>query len=248
MSDFQESLDALCAAIPRLGDILMEIGFDKWSRAHCPGKRYHYMTSNSAESMNSLSKHPQKTPITQLIDFFRQSVKKWFYGRRNEGIQGKHLLTEWTHKRIQAKVDNSHSWMVAGIGLNSFNVEDGRKRGLVDFSNGTCSCRVLQVSGLPCGHVIAVSRFLGEPDCGHYAMSCYSNEVYKSTYEEQINSIPHKSDCEVPDGLVDMQPPHITKRQAGRPKKINESYRKERNPLPHTAVSAERMGILMLVV
>ncbi|KAJ0691487.1 putative MULE transposase domain-containing protein [Helianthus annuus] len=115
MSDFQESFDALCAAVPRLRDILIEIGFEKWSRAHCPARRYHYMTSNSAESMNALSNHARKIPITQLIEFFVQSVQKWFYDRRKEGIQGEHFLTPWAQKKIRGKVEGSRSWVVAGI-------------------------------------------------------------------------------------------------------------------------------------
>ncbi|KAJ0441112.1 putative transcription factor interactor and regulator CCHC(Zn) family [Helianthus annuus] len=122
--------------------------------------------------------------------------------------------------------------MVVGIGLNNFDVEDGGKRGLVDFSNGTCSFQVWHVPGLPCGHVIAVSRFLGETDCGHYAMSCYSNEVYKSTYAAQINPPPHKLEWEISDGMVDLQPLHISKRQASRPKENKRILSRGEEPTP----------------
>ncbi|XP_022032921.1 uncharacterized protein LOC110934032 [Helianthus annuus] len=232
LSDFEESFNALCAAVPRLRNTLTTIGFEKWSRAHCPVKRYHYMTSNSAESMNALSKHSRKLPVTQLIEFFRQSVQKWFYDRRNQGIHGEHLLTEWAVNKIQHKIENSRTWTVTGVRVNSFEVEDGKKRGFVDLANGTCTCRVWQLSGLPCGHVIAVSRFLGESDCGHYSMSCYSNEVYKATYAEEINPIPHKSEWEKPDGLLNLQPPNITKRQSGRPKENKRILSRGEEPTP----------------
>ena len=176
------------------------------------------MTSNSAESINSLSRFSRKMPITQLIEFFRESVQKWFYDRRLQGMQESHSLTQWAQKKILKKIEGSRTWTVAGIRVNSFVVDDGGKRGVVDFSNRSCSCRVWQVSGLPCGHVIAVSRFLGEPDCSHYAFSCYSNEVYKKTYEESINPLPHRSEWVIPEGLGSVLPPNITKRQSGRPK------------------------------
>ncbi|XP_022014464.1 uncharacterized protein LOC110913956 [Helianthus annuus] len=48
--------------------VLTNIGFCRWARAHCPGNRYHYMTSNSAESINSLSRFSRKMPITQLTN------------------------------------------------------------------------------------------------------------------------------------------------------------------------------------
>ncbi|XP_022042361.1 uncharacterized protein LOC110945030 [Helianthus annuus] len=167
MSDFNESFNALCLAVPRIRQVLTNIGFGRWARAHCPGNRYHYMTSNSAECINSLSRFSRKMPITQLIEFFHESVQKWFYDRRLQGMQESHSLTQWAQKKILKKIEGSRTWTVAGIRVNSFVVEDGGKRGVVDFSNRSCSCHVWQVSGLPCGHMIVVSRFLGEADCCH---------------------------------------------------------------------------------
>nr|GEW11401.1 transposase, MuDR, MULE transposase domain protein [Tanacetum cinerariifolium] len=43
---------------------LVDAGFDKWSRAHCPGNRYNYMTSNSAKCIHSLTRVVQRVPIT----------------------------------------------------------------------------------------------------------------------------------------------------------------------------------------
>jgi len=40
------------------------------------------LTSNSAESMNAMSKDARKLPVTTLVDFFRASLHKWFYERR----------------------------------------------------------------------------------------------------------------------------------------------------------------------
>ncbi|XP_022013727.1 uncharacterized protein LOC110913190 [Helianthus annuus] len=212
--------------------VLTNIGFGRWARAHCPGNRYHYMTSNSAESINSLSRFSRKMPITQLIEFFRESVQKWFYDRRLQGMQESHSLTQWAQKKILKKIEGSRTWTVAGIRVNSFVVDDGGKRGVVDLSNRSCSCRVWQVSGLPCGHVIAVSRFLGEPDCSHYAFSCYSKEVYKKTYEESINPLPHRSEWVIPEGLGSVLPPNITKRQSGRPKENKRILSRGEEPVP----------------
>ncbi|XP_021974580.1 uncharacterized protein LOC110869648 [Helianthus annuus] len=232
LSDFNESFNALCLAVPRVRHTLTSIGFGRWARAHCPGNRYHYMTSNSAESINALSRHSRKMPVTQLLEFFRQSVQKWFYDRRLQGIHEKHLLTQWAQKKIFKKIEGSRTWTVAGIELNSYSVADSGKGGLVDFVNGTCSCRVWQVSGLPCGHVIAVSKFLGETDCSKYCFPCYSNEVYKKTYEEAIYPLPHRSEWETPEDLINLQPPHMTKRQAGRPRENNRILSRGEEPTP----------------
>ncbi|GKB23280.1 transposase, MuDR, MULE transposase domain protein [Tanacetum coccineum] len=67
---------------------LVEAGIEKWSRSKCPANRYNYMTSNSAESVNALTKEVRKIPITALMDWYRNRLRKWYYERReqHEGI------------------------------------------------------------------------------------------------------------------------------------------------------------------
>nr|GEY07634.1 transposase, MuDR, MULE transposase domain protein [Tanacetum cinerariifolium] len=48
-----------------------EAGFETWSRAMYPADRYNYMTSNSAESINNLTRHVRKEPITQLMEWYK---------------------------------------------------------------------------------------------------------------------------------------------------------------------------------
>ncbi|VFQ70050.1 unnamed protein product [Cuscuta campestris] len=52
------------ATQPYLG----RIGFSKWSRAESANNRYSIMTSNNAESMNSVDATAREYPIAQLID------------------------------------------------------------------------------------------------------------------------------------------------------------------------------------
>ncbi|GJR77224.1 transposase, MuDR, MULE transposase domain protein [Tanacetum coccineum] len=51
---------------------LEDAGFETWSRAMCPANRYNYMTSNNAESINNLTRHVRKAPVTMLMD-----CRKW---------------------------------------------------------------------------------------------------------------------------------------------------------------------------
>ena len=63
---------------------LEDAGLDKWSRAHCPANRYNYMTSNSAECINSLTKGIRKLPIIKLVEHQRAKLQKWFTDRREK--------------------------------------------------------------------------------------------------------------------------------------------------------------------
>lgn len=62
-----------------------EVGSDKWSRAHFKGSRYNLMTSNSAESINSLTREARRMPIMMLIEYYRRILQRWYYERRNLG-------------------------------------------------------------------------------------------------------------------------------------------------------------------
>ncbi|CAI9304468.1 unnamed protein product [Lactuca saligna] len=57
---------------PQVAAHLSEIPRAKWTRAYSSSKRYNYMTSISAESMNALSVDARKIPIIPLLEFIRR--------------------------------------------------------------------------------------------------------------------------------------------------------------------------------
>ncbi|GKB55552.1 hypothetical protein Tco_0906305 [Tanacetum coccineum] len=60
----------------------------------CPANRYNYMTSNSAESINNLTRHVRKASITQLMKWYRALLQKWYCARREKykGIPCGHVI------------------------------------------------------------------------------------------------------------------------------------------------------------
>lgn len=69
---------------------LVDAGITNWSRAHCTGHRYNYMTSNSAESVNSLTKDVRRVPISMLMEYYRGLLQRWFCEKRQK-YQGIYL-------------------------------------------------------------------------------------------------------------------------------------------------------------
>lgn len=55
-------------------------------------------------------------------------------------------------------------------------------------------------------------------DCGYWAMDYYTKEFLASTYMEPIYPVPSESEWVVPENHVPLLPPHMDKRQAGRPR------------------------------
>nr|GEZ95070.1 hypothetical protein [Tanacetum cinerariifolium] len=55
--------------------------------------------------------------------------------------------------------------------------------------------------GLSCGHVIAITRFLGLTDCVHYAADWFKNPKYQATYSESIHSFGNMHQWEFPENI-----------------------------------------------
>nr|GEY64300.1 hypothetical protein [Tanacetum cinerariifolium] len=63
---------------------LEEAGIEKWSRAYFPTSHYNYMTSNSVESINSLTKIVRRVPITMLVEYYRDILQRWYSEKRHK--------------------------------------------------------------------------------------------------------------------------------------------------------------------
>ncbi|GKD86394.1 transposase, MuDR, MULE transposase domain protein, partial [Tanacetum coccineum] len=71
LEDFEKLMSDIYVVRPNAHQKLVDFGIEKWSRVKCPANRYNYMTSNSVESINALTKDVRKIPITSLMDWFR---------------------------------------------------------------------------------------------------------------------------------------------------------------------------------
>ncbi|GJU35744.1 transposase, MuDR, MULE transposase domain protein [Tanacetum coccineum] len=142
--EFRSNMDILQTVQLDAYHKLMEVGPQRWSRAHCPLIRYNYMTSNSVESVNACSVLNRKLPITMLTETYREMLQKWYFERREVAANMKHEMTDWVANKL---------------------------------------------SGIPCGHVIAVTRFLGLTDCVQFVADWFKKENYQGTYAESIHFV-----------------------------------------------------------
>ncbi|GKE23409.1 transposase, MuDR, MULE transposase domain protein, partial [Tanacetum coccineum] len=85
VSDFEKSIADIREVRPEAYRKLIDAGFKNWSRAYCPANRYNYMTSNFAESINSITKTVRKVPITMLMDYYRDLLQRWHFESRYDG-------------------------------------------------------------------------------------------------------------------------------------------------------------------
>ncbi|GKC20858.1 transposase, MuDR, MULE transposase domain protein [Tanacetum coccineum] len=115
----------------------------------------------------------------------------------------------------------SATWVVKGVNEYQYQVSDGQYIRAVNLQTGICECRKWQLSGLPCGHVIAITRFLGLTDCVQYVADWFKKPKYQGTYSESIHFLGNMQQWEFPQNIQKAIPPRMDNPQPGRPKNTN---------------------------
>ncbi|GJX18048.1 transposase, MuDR, MULE transposase domain protein [Tanacetum coccineum] len=200
---------------------LEEAGFDRWSRAYCPSNRYNYMTSNSVESINSLTKHVRKVPITMLMKYYRELIQRWYLERRfnNEDEPPVDELSRWAAAKVSKRNIKSANWIVTGIEhLKMYHVKDHKAVDVVDLSKGEYSCRKWKLSGFLCGNVCALSKVLNMSNSNRWAKAWFLRRTLKATYQQLVYPLRDVTLWVTPNDLQVVLPPALVKPQPGQPK------------------------------
>ncbi|GJV35110.1 transposase, MuDR, MULE transposase domain protein [Tanacetum coccineum] len=130
-------------------------------------------------------------------------------------------ITDWAAHKVAKKRMKSATWVVKGVNEYQYQVSDGQYIRAVNLQTGICECRKWQLSGLPCGHVIAITRFLGLTDCVQYVADWFKKPKYQGTYSESIHFLGNMQQWEFPHNIQKAIPPRMDNPQPGRPKNTN---------------------------
>ncbi|KAH6838292.1 hypothetical protein C2S53_020466 [Perilla frutescens var. hirtella] len=215
---FQESMSSLEQVCPSAYQKLCNIGPVHWSRAHCPVRRYGFMTSNAAESLNARLLWARRLPVCSLFEIFRSIIEQWFVERRAAALGLNHVLTEGTALKLSGNVEKGRCYAVRPTTLATlWKVEVGREVYMVDLQNRTCDYREFELDLIPCSHAAAVICCTGGA-IYDYVARCYRVESLVGMYNSVIRGLPRPEHWIVPDtfaGRVVLAPK--IRRCAGRP-------------------------------
>ncbi|GJS25967.1 transposase, MuDR, MULE transposase domain protein [Tanacetum coccineum] len=181
------------------------------------------MTSNSVESINSLTRNVRRVPITMLVEYCRELLQRWYCEKRHKYEEApENELSDWAAAKVYDRMLKSANWTVRPIDhLKLFQVYNKLEVHQVDLVAFQCSCRKWQLSGLPCGHVCAVCRVSGLTNCNLWAKPWFKKTTLKSTYQEMVYPLKDPKMWQAPNDLQLVLPPVMIKRPAGRPKNKN---------------------------
>lgn len=222
-SEFYTSFNEIKKVNASCGEYLVGIGFQHWSRSMFEGKRYNIMTSNVAETWNSVLREAREYPILSLIEYIREKLMSWFATRRQLRSGGDKSLTPHVDEVVAANFERSGGLWVTLIAEQEYEVRD--KEGTtchVNLTDKTCTCNEFEALLIPCIHAIAaatrhhirVDSLVGE---------CYRMSTYRAAYSGKINPVVGYERIEVlssdsSGSQVSLNPP-ASRRPPGRPRK-----------------------------
>ncbi|XP_013668947.1 uncharacterized protein LOC106373299 [Brassica napus] len=176
-----------------LADYLRKAYFRKWSRAYSPTNRFNIMTSNMAESINSLLKVSREYPIVCLFDNVRMIMTRWFTERREQGVRHIHPVTLDVGNKMKELYDFTSRFLeVSKINDSEFEVKGDTRDQVANFQTRHCSCFVLDVEKFPCAHAIAAAK-AGNKHENDYDDEFFSNERFTLAYSESVYHVGDKA-------------------------------------------------------
>ncbi|GJY79013.1 transposase, MuDR, MULE transposase domain protein [Tanacetum coccineum] len=178
------------------------------------------MTSNIVKSVNTLTKDVRKLPITSLMDWFRDLLRKWYYERRAKHQDASDdKLIEWATAKVKRRMLKSNNWTVKGVHERKVNEIREHKKHAVYLEKGECTCQKWQLSGLPCSHKRAMARFAGLRSVAQLEKPWFLNRNLKGTYAGIIYLVRDVSSWHTPDDFLLLLPSILGKNLPGRSKK-----------------------------
>ncbi|KAM6542811.1 hypothetical protein CsatB_007258 [Cannabis sativa] len=219
LTSFERYMEEIDRIDKRIRPYLEKIGHEVWTRSHCPTIRYTMMTSNIAESINSVILAERSLPITTMIECFRSLVQKWVCKNGNEAHGIFTEVASDAEKLLRDNLLKAMKYQVIAITTIQYQVKVQEKGDFtINILERTCSCRRFQLDEIPCSHAIAVfaKRGLRAYD---YVADYYKIATMKATYERTVHPLPNEREWTIPESIERIVWPPKSRKPARRPRK-----------------------------
>ncbi|KAG5591624.1 hypothetical protein H5410_042138 [Solanum commersonii] len=155
---FSDHFNRIRDLVPQAATHLERVGFHRWSRAFFPGNRYNIMTTNIAESVNSMFLDEREYPITALFDAINRRFAEKFHERRMKFINAPTIFVPSIEKDIAKNINLGNKLLVHQTAKYKYIVTGQDEVATVDLLAKSCTCKVFDIDKVPCPHVMAALR------------------------------------------------------------------------------------------
>ncbi|XP_059301812.1 uncharacterized protein LOC132053720 [Lycium ferocissimum] len=202
IDEFNDHFNQIRDAVPGAAEHLERVGFHRWSRVFFPGNRYNLMTSNIAESVNSMFNLEREFPITALFDAINRRFAEKFHERRMEFIDSPNIFVPSVEKKNSKFVNLGNKLLAHQIANYKFRVIGHGVVAIVHLQSISCTCRVFDLDKIPYPHAMAALRVQYGNDFGRriydYSSPYYKVQNYIIAYCKEICPVPSEESWEVP--------------------------------------------------
>ncbi|XP_024014441.1 uncharacterized protein LOC112088403 [Eutrema salsugineum] len=178
---------------------------------------YNIMTTNIADSLNSMLNLAREMPIMSLDETIRLTLTTWFHERREKALKHKTLVTPRVAKIMLERYNAAMKLDVFQVDRYKFEVKDETQKYIVHLQNKQCTCLVFDIDRIPCVHAIAAAKRTNK-DENKYVDQAYLMETWAKAYAESIHPCGDLKNCDFPDTVVVSScAPPTCKQTSGRP-------------------------------
>ncbi|KAM3283790.1 hypothetical protein P3S67_022588 [Capsicum chacoense] len=193
LEKFNDYFNALKERCPSVAACLEhEVGFEKWSRAHFLGNRLNVMTSNIAESLNSMLCNEREYPMAAIFNSIAHRFGEIFRKRYAEVDNPKTTFIPVSETILRENMTEGDKLYVKNINgsTDEFTVLGYGRFAKVNILRQSCSCRKYDLVKLSYAHAMAALylKHGNEYDTSiyNYSSQIYSKESYVLAYLEPI--------------------------------------------------------------
>ncbi|GJZ80044.1 multidrug resistance-associated protein 5 [Tanacetum coccineum] len=183
---FNKIMEQIKAANPGAYQYLIDKDPKTWSRAFFEVDRGCEAVENGfSECFNSVLVSVRNKPLLTMLEAIRVIVIERMNTMRKISATWTDDICPSILKRIDLMKNHTRFWHVIHTGGESFEVRSGSDALKVDLSTRTCSCRMWQLSGLPCVHAIfKINKMLEE-----YVPNWFRKHLYYATYHNYLSPV-----------------------------------------------------------
>ncbi|XP_076934335.1 uncharacterized protein LOC143600567 [Bidens hawaiensis] len=187
--EFLSILDKIKSINIEAYDHLIERDPNTWSRAFFETDRACESVENGfSESFNSVIMSARRKPIITMLEEIRMFIMERNYTMSKKSLNWEGNVCPAIRDKIRDRSKNSRKWIVIPSGGNMFEVRDGYEAYSVDLDNRECSCRLWQISGIPCLHSTTAIYYTNN-DPEEYVSDWFKVERFKETYKHYIKPV-----------------------------------------------------------
>ncbi|OAY71949.1 hypothetical protein ACMD2_25432, partial [Ananas comosus] len=202
VAEFNEHMEKMKELNPEQYKYVVKLPRHRWA-THCfLGRRYSMLTSNCAETINSL-------PITYLIEETRKKTACYFYQRKKNGENITSVVTPYAEKILGSSRKTSRFYTLNPSTDILFQVIAADRTDVVHLSKKTCSCKRWDIDGIPCNHAMVAISFRLR-DLYDFVENWFKSSTYRATYNDCDPPTRGKEQwLAIPSNVVPPRPPNV---------------------------------------